>query len=622
MKKALLTTIVLISTFSATAQGNLEIDTCLYPFYHGVASGDPLEDRVIIWTRVTPDSLGTGPVVVSYKMATDTGMTNIVATGSALTDDTKDYTIKFDVTGLNPAEFYYYEFTALGYRSPVGRTRTAPSATVGGDSLRFGLVSCANLEAGFFNVYKVMNERNDLDAVLMLGDYVYEYETGGYSPNPSTQRFWEPSTEMTTLADYRMRYSSYRLDNDLKRSHQLYPWICIWDDHESTNDSWKNGAENHTEGAEGAWVDRKGYSKQAYFEWLPIRETGIGDPHQIYRSLDYGPLCNLVMLDTRLHGRDEQDGTTGSNVTSQFRELLGQDQRDWMQDEVAYSTAKWQIIVQQVMMAPLEVAGIGVNGDQWDGYPSERQKFYDHLTNNSIDNVVVVTGDIHTSWANDLPGGSYNSGTGAGSMGVEFVTPSVTSPGFPIGVGASVVQLANPHMKFVDLDDHGYVILDLNEDRAQADWFFVNTIDTEDNGYSHAASFYTNDGDNHLTSSISASIPSDVLTDAIQPDLCPRTTADIDTNTNASIKSNLITVLSIYPNPTQEFFMIQYYIKESGSLSLEIVDLKGSVAKSFITEKTEGIWVERYPVDDLTAGTYFIRISTPSGSTTQRLVIH
>jgi hypothetical protein len=127
---------------------------------------------------------------------------------------------------------------------------------------------------------------------------------------------------------------------------------------------------------------------------------------------------------------------------------------------------------------------------------------------------------------------------------------------------------------------------------------------------------------NHLTSSISASIPSDVLTDAIQPDLCPRTTADIDTNTNASIKSNLITVLSIYPNPTQEFFMIQYYIKESGSLSLEIVDLKGSVAKSFITEKTEGIWVERYPVDDLTAGTYFIRISTPSGSTTQRLVIH
>lgn len=611
--------LVFVSSVQLQAQGNLDLDPCIYPFYHGVASGDPLSDRVIIWSRVTPDSLGGSAVVVSYKMATDTGMTNIVAQGSGLTDANKDYTIKFDVTGLDPKTFYYYEFEAMGYRSQVGRTRTTPSDSESSDTLRFGLVSCANLEAGYFNVYKVLNERNDMDAVLMLGDYIYEYETGGYSPNPSTNRFWEPATEIMSLGDYRMRYSTYHLDSDLRRNHQLYPWICVWDDHESANDSWKNGAENHTEGTEGTWTQRKSWAKQAYFEWLPIRETGMTDPHQIYRKIEYGQLVDLYMLDTRLHGRDEQDGTSGGTVESEFRELLGSDQRTWLESELTGSNAQWQTMVQQVMVAPLEMFGVGLNGDQWDGYPAERQRLYDMFADNNIENLVVVTGDIHTSWANDLPSGTYDGGTGAGSYGVEFVTPSVTSPGSPIGFVEGAIQLSNPHMKYINLTEHGFILLDYNTSRVQGDWFFVDEIDNDNGTYGHASSWYCDDDTKHLQSASGVAIPPDYLTSSIQPDLCPR--VSIDSVDDVGIHDDIITVLSIYPNPASDWFMIHYHLQDAGAVQMQIVDQKGAIVKSFETEKVQGLWIEKYPVDDIKPGIYFIRIVSKKGASTQKLII-
>ncbi len=611
--------IIFINAFQSDAQGNLEIDTCTYPFYHGVASGDPMEDRVIIWTRVTPDSISGGQVLVSYKVSEDTSFTSIVSSGSVLTDQTKDYTVKVDLENLESETFYYYEFEALGRRSVIGRTRTAPNENSSRTNVRFAIVSCANLEAGYFNTYKVINERNDVDAVMCLGDYIYEYESGGYSPNSSTQRFFEPSTEIVTLADYRMRYSTYHLDRDLKRNHQLYPWICVWDDHESANDSWLDGAENHTEGTEGVWNERKECSKQAYFEWLPIRETSVTDPYQIYRSINYGPLCDLVMLDTRLNGRDEQDGTTGSTVDSEFRELLGQDQRQWMNDELLNSEAQWKILVQQVMIAPLEVAGVGVNGDQWDGYPAERDKLYDFLETNSIDNLVVVTGDIHTSWANDLPGDSYSSGSGAGSMGVEFVTPSVTSPGFPIGFGTSVIQAANPHMKFIDLTQHGFIVLDVGEDKVQGDWFYVNTIDTESNQYSHGASWFCVDESNHLTSSASVTIPPADLVASIQGDLCPRIGEDpID---DVSFEEEKLTVLSLYPNPAQDFVMIQFYAHESNDFMISLYDLSGRMVYQQASSKIEGLYIERYPLPELAQGQYILNLSLGDYNYKQSLFI-
>lgn len=338
MKSFLIVIFTLVNLISFSQEHVSRLNNCMAPFYHGVASGDPLHDRVIIWTRVTPDSNFTGNISVNWRVATDTSMINIISNGIVMTDISKDYTVKVDATGLAENTWYYYEFSALGYNSIRGRTRTATQSNV--DSLRFAVVSCANYEAGFFNVYKVIKERNDIDAVLALGDYIYEYESGGYSPNPNAGREWFPQTEITTLTDYRTRYSTYYLDEDLMRLHQQYPFIVIWDDHESANDSWKDGAENHTDVSEGMWSNRKSFAKQAFFEWLPIRVTGTTDPYQIYRDISFGNLVEFVMLDTRLHGRDAQDGTTSSTVTDVNRQMLGADQFSWLSNRLSNTNSQ------------------------------------------------------------------------------------------------------------------------------------------------------------------------------------------------------------------------------------------------------------------------------------------
>ena len=496
-------------------------------------------------------------------------MLTVVNSGSTTTDPTKDYTVKIDATGLLPNTWYYYEFTALGKNSIRGRTRTTPIAN--GDSLRFAVVSCANYEAGFFNVYKVIKERNDIDAVISLGDYIYEYETGGYSPNPTSGRAWEPQDEITTLSDYRTRYSTYHLDEDLMRLHQQYPFIVVWDDHESANDAWKDGAENHTPGTEGNWINRKSEAKQAFFEWLPIRVTGTTDPYQIYRDISFGNLLELVMLDTRLHGRDEQAGTSGSTVTDNNRQLLGTDQFNWLGNRLSNSNAQWKILAQQVMMAPLEVFGFAVNGDQWDGYPAERDRVFNYILQNNISNVVVLTGDIHSSWANDLPTSSYNSGTGAGSAGVEFVTPSVTSPGVDLGVGASLIQLSNDHIKYVDLSLHGFILLDVNQTRVQSDWYYVNTIDNSSGGYSYGESYYVNQNQRHLNSTNNSSQPRPGLTGTIQAPECPRAMIF----TNVSNVSEDLTIIGVYPNPAINELSLQLFTGQSDQVKTTILDLNG-----------------------------------------------
>lgn len=544
-----------ISAINLNAQSlrSSSLEACLAPFYHGVASGDPMADKVIIWTRVTPDTVSSDPVLVSWQMATDTGMTNIVNGGSVITNNNADYTVKIDVTGLNANTWYYYEFECNGKKSPRGRTRTAPQG--GADSLRFAVVSCANLEAGFFNAYKVLLNRADFDAVICLGDYIYEYETGGYSPNPTANRQWLPANEILSLSDYRERYSSYHLDQDLRRLHQQFPFINVWDDHESANDAWMNGAENHTTSSEGPFAVRKANSKQAYFEWLPIRQqTGATDPYQIFRKLTYGNLVDFIMLDTRLHGRDLQAGTTGATVTSGTRQLLGTDQFTWLGNRLDSSSARWKVLTQQVMIAPLKVFGQAVNGDQWDGYPAERTRVFNHILNNNITDVVAITGDIHSSWANDLPTATYNGTTGSGSAGVEFVTPSVTSPGLSIPLGAAAIQASNSHIKYADLSQHGFIILDLNSNRTQCDWYYINTIDQPSSTYSHAKSMYVNHLERFLRTTVSASMPRNSVFGNLAP-ICPRI---INSSTGLSNNSSPIRLLNVFPNPAQRELVISF----------------------------------------------------------------
>ena len=295
--------------------------TCTAPFYHGVASGDPLSNKVIIWTRVTPIDFSQS-ISGTYKVAVDSLFNNVISSGVFDTDFTSDFTVKIDVSGLNPNTFYFYRFETNGKKNPIGRTKTLPIGNV--DNMRFAVVSCANLESGYFNAYKAINERNDVDAIIMLGDYIYEYEEGYYDPNSNVPRNLEPSNEIISLADYRMRYSSYHLDRSLQRLHQNYPWICVWDDHEFANNAYKDGAQNH-DSNEGNWYDRKESAKKAYFEWLPIRPSDSKLMH-IYRKFDFGDLFSLMMVDTRIHGREEQLGVSNAQTNDTNRTLLGTDQ--------------------------------------------------------------------------------------------------------------------------------------------------------------------------------------------------------------------------------------------------------------------------------------------------------
>ena len=372
------------------------VDTSLVPFYHGVASGDPTPNAVIIWTRVTPETPGI--VNGTWRVALDTNFTSVVQSGTFSADSTQDYCVKIDVSGLQPNTWYFYEFTALGRNSLTGRTKTAP---VGGiNQLRFAFVFCSNYPNGYFNSYDRIKERNDIDAVLHLGDYIYEYGTGVGSPRTDQL----PNYEILKLADYRQRYSTYRLDPSLRKAHQQYPFITVWDDHETANNSYTNGSDNHTPGTEGPWNLRKSAGQEANDEWLPKRLQETGNTNKIWRKISYGNLADIFMLDTRLYDRSLQ----GGNANDSNRHIIGNEQMQWLKTELINSTAKWKILGQQVMMGNLTPFGITVNNDQWDGYNAERKKLYDIILNNNIKNVIVLTGDIHTAWAMDLP---YNTAT-------------------------------------------------------------------------------------------------------------------------------------------------------------------------------------------------------------------
>lgn len=486
--------IALVLNVFSQGQHRITLNPAYRPFYHGVESGDPTEDHVILWTRVTPDTATIGDIEVFWQIATDTGFTNIVNYGKTLATEDNHYCAKVDVCGLQPSRFYYYMFNALGRNSIVGRTKTAPSATSDNDSVRFAVVSCASWEHGYFNAYESISNRNDVDAVLHLGDYIYEYASGDFTGNVAG-RTYDPPTEATTEIGYELRYSQYKLDDQLRRIHQLFPFITVWDDHETANDSWREGAQNHTPGTEGNFLDRKRYSTSTYFKWMPIRKPDPQDTIRIFRKLRYGKLLDLVMLDTRLYDRDEQNLSARNDST---RHMMGPAERAWFFQQLDDTSTRWKIIGNQVMMAPLQIFGQPVNADQWDGYNYERTLIENHILNTPVKNVVILTGDIHTSWCNDVPGPNYVSQTGAGSVCVEFVGTSVTSLNSPLPVGSSIIRGLNPHMKYINLDDHGYYELDIKKGKTQADYTFISTVDqlgaTDVNG----VYYYVNNNERHL----------------------------------------------------------------------------------------------------------------------------
>jgi len=509
-------------------------DPTLYTtsFRHGVASGDPLADKVILWTRVTAGSNLT-QVPLNWEIATDEGFSNIVSSGVYTTSAAQDFTVKIDADGLRANTEYFYRFSYGDLKSPVGRTRTLPVDSV--DSVRLAAICCANYPAGYFHVYREVANGN-FDAVVHLGDYIYEYQAGGYASEDAAAlgRVVDPMNELLTLTDYRRRYAEYRTDPDLQAAHAAAPFICVWDDHEVANDAWKDGAENQNPG-EGLYSDRKMAALQAYFEWLPIRLPAVISSLQ--RSFRFGDLIDLVMVDTRHFDRDEAlnfaDFTDADGVIDDValraainapRNLLGPEQLDWLFTQLRNSTTRWQVLGQQILMgrmmipAPVMAAinslqiGDGLaaisaavaakgkadidrtpeeqalldgvvpyNLDAWDGYGAEREALFDGVGEIGS-KLIVLAGDTHNAWGNQLRR------LNGDIVGVELATSSVSSPGleFYLGIGDAIaalepsVQTLVDDLKFVNLSKRGFLDITFTPTTVTSEWRFVSTVKSED----------------------------------------------------------------------------------------------------------------------------------------------
>lgn len=504
-------------------------------FEHGVASGDPLADGMILWTRATPQDASKA-LTLAWELAEDDAFTEVLRSGTAAAEASRDYTLKIDVRDLEPGKTYFYRFRSSDAQSSVGRAKTLPDATA--TRVRLAVMSCSNYPAGYFHAYREASLIEDLDAFVHLGDYIYEYGADGYATERAKElgrRFPEDNAgELYTLADYRRRYALYRGDADLQAMHAAAPCIAVWDDHEIANDTWREGAENHTP-EEGDFTARKLAAMQAWHEWLPVRPPSGEPDEQIYRSFDFGGLLALHMLETRVVARDRQldyadyrDPETGAMDAEAFtrdlsradRALLGESQLAWLGSKLASSEATWQLLGQQVLMArmwmPAEVLGAEsyrdipphlealaalksrmlagdalsaeeqarlqrvtpYNLDAWDGYPAAREKLY-AVAQQAGKRIVSLAGDTHNAWQSQLV--DRNGET----LGIELATPSVTSPGmekyFQVDSSAaeSLAQsltLLIEDLQYCNVHQRGFLTVTATASELQAEWTFLDSV--------------------------------------------------------------------------------------------------------------------------------------------------
>ncbi|RZL16127.1 MAG: alkaline phosphatase [Pedobacter sp.] len=513
-------------------------------FYEGVASFDPSQDKVILWSRYTPASQETSKPIILLDVARDKDFKSLVVSQSVQADTKSDNTIYVDVSNLTSNTKYYYRFRSDTTQtvSVTGETKTLPAAGQSTE-IKMAVVSCANFQSGLFNVYGAVAE-SDADFVVHLGDYIYEYQAGGYgtNPTPGIDRAHKPAGEIIKLEDYRERYRQYRSDKQLQKAHQLKPFICVWDDHEIANDAYKDGAQNH-QSTEGDFNTRKMSAIQVWHEYLPARVT---DNSKIYRNFEIAGLVNLIMLDTRIVGRDKQLNyndylsVAGLNTNAFLtawqnpqRSILGSEQKNWLSGKLSGSTAKWQVLGNQVLMGkmymPAELlllvaqisAGISdpavlaqfntiitqlvviktrllqndptltaaekarvqnvlpYNLDAWDGYPAEREAVFAAANGKKL---ISLAGDTHNAWYSDLKDVSGR------KAGAEFATASVSSPGFEAIFGSNAATVAGfegaialliDDLQYLNATQRGYVMASFTASQAKSEWRYVNTIATE-----------------------------------------------------------------------------------------------------------------------------------------------
>ena len=504
-----------------------------YVFNHGVASGDPLSDRVILWTRVTPQQAG--PVRVILEVSKNKSFSSIVFSQKLQTSSLSDYTIKYDFLAKKYCDSdkgFFYRFRAGNAISEIGKSKTFSENTI---SAKIGIFSCSNFPAGYFNAYQAAAEKDGLDLWLHLGDYLYEYPMGGYATDKAKKlgRVPEPLHEMISLSDYRLRHAQYKQDQGSKALHKHAPLIAVWDDHEFSNDAWKRGAENHSEdGSEGDFYARRSAAIKAYYEWMPIREQQ--NKRRIFREFKIGKLIHLIMLDTRQFGRDKQiqpknyltksgfnQAKFYNDLNSDNRELLGAEQLDWIESKIINSDAVWTIFGQQVLMAKLKFPdiskmlkskeipgflkpylkflGLGIpsNLDAWDGYPAERNRLY-KIMSNAKKRFISLAGDTHNSWVSELKDKSGN------KVGIELGAPSVTSPGITDILNLdekefvdSIVRINN-ELQWMNPSNRGYLSLNCRKDKIIASFNFIKELEQINSDIGSSKSFVLHQKDLEL----------------------------------------------------------------------------------------------------------------------------
>ena len=544
IKDAALTTGVIFSSSrlsgmeAEAGDSILDDGPVINPFHHGVASGDPLATQVIIWTRVTakPEY---DIVVVKWNISKNASMEPVQISGEQQTNKDSDFTVKVDIKGLVPATEYYYQFSYKENQSVIGRMRTTPVNTE--EPLEFAVISCTNYSAGFYHALGRIAQRSTLNAVIHLGDYIYEGTGRNFDEKNNVPDDEYESTHFVKhraywLHFFRRRYSINRLDPDLQSAHRQHPFITIWDDHETANNAYKDGAQGHNPDTDGEWEDRKSAARQAYFEWLPIR----GDGSKIYRTIRFGKLMELILLDTRLEGRDKQ--IYNASDPARFaadRTILGKEQKDWLFSTLKSSPCQWKVIANQVIFSEINVQwaeSLGPLGnklkqfndtflDYWEGYPAERDEVIHFISQQKISNAIILSASMHCALAFDVTlratthsrkgeTATYDPATGHGSVAVEFASPSVTSANFdelegsfiagtferminkklPLPIGYN----ANPHMKFVDVQRHGYFILKISEEKTEAGYYFLKDLFRKDIKEEFAGSWSVRNGTGRL----------------------------------------------------------------------------------------------------------------------------
>ena len=522
-----------IGAISLSASIGSSCSKNVYFFHHGVASGDPLNDRVILWTRVTPQQAG--PIEVILEVSENKNFSSIIFSKKLQTSSLSDYTIKYDFLAKHYCDSdrgFFYRFRAGNAISEIGKSKTFSENTI---AAKIGIFSCSNFPAGYFNAYQAAAEKNNLDLWLHLGDYLYEYPMGGYATDKAEKlkRVPEPLHEIVTLSDYRLRHAQYKKDQGSKALHKQAPLIAVWDDHEFSNDAWKHGAENHSkDGSEGDFYARRSAAIKAYYEWMPIREQQ--NKRRIFREFKIGKLIHLIMLDTRQFGRDKQiqpkDYLTKSgfnqakfynDLNSDNRELLGAEQLDWIESKIINSDAVWTIFGQQVLMAKLKFPdiskmlkskeipsflkpylkflGLGIpsNLDAWDGYPAERNRLYKTMSN-AKKGFISLAGDTHNSWVSELKDKSGN------KVGIELGAPSVTSPGITDILNLdekefvdSIVRINN-ELQWMNPSNRGYLYLNCRKDKIIASFNFIKELEQINSDIGSSKSFVLHQKDLEL----------------------------------------------------------------------------------------------------------------------------